>query len=144
MNPVGPAIAPLVDIDLFAADEPWAKARRPAVVDAIASKLDDLAAWLADRPFLEHRFTAGDPMMATVLRELRTTDLVAQRPVLAAYQSRCEARPAFAKALADQMAPLADGPDARTVDARTVHRVAAGDACDLVELRPVHRDEAAP
>ena len=43
-------------------------------------------------------------MMATVLRILRHTDLVTSDPVLAPYLARCEARPAFQKALADQMA----------------------------------------
>ena len=42
--------------------------------------------------------------MTTVLRILRHTDLLEEEPVLAAYQQRCEARPAFAKALADQLA----------------------------------------
>jgi glutathione S-transferase len=45
-------------------------------------------------------------MMTTVLRILRHTDLVAQRPALDAYRQRCEARPAFQKALADQLAPF--------------------------------------
>jgi glutathione S-transferase len=45
--------------------------------------------------------------MTTVLRVLRDTDKVASRPVLAAYQRRCESRPAFAKALADQLAVFA-------------------------------------
>jgi len=52
----------------------------------------------------EDRFTAADLLMTTVLRILRHTDLVAQMPVLEAYRLRCEARPAFQKALADQMA----------------------------------------
>ena len=38
--------------------------------------------------------------MTTVLRILRNTDLVAQRPTLDAYKRRGEARPAFQKALA--------------------------------------------
>jgi glutathione S-transferase len=42
-----------------------------------------------------------------VLRILRHTDLVAEIPVLEAYRLRCEARPAFRKAVADQMAPFA-------------------------------------
>ena len=46
--------------------------------------------------------------MTTVLRILRHTDLVAQMPTLDAYLQRCEARPAFQKALADQMAPFAE------------------------------------
>jgi glutathione S-transferase len=39
-----------------------------------------------------------------VLRILRHTDLVAREPTLAAYVARCEARPAFQRALAAQMA----------------------------------------
>ena len=48
-------------------------------------------------------------MMTTVLRILRHTDLVQQQPLLAAFCSRCEARPAFRKALADQMAKVTGG-----------------------------------
>jgi glutathione S-transferase len=40
---------------------------------------------------------------------VRHTDIVAGFPVLAAYQARCEARPAFGKALADHMAAFAGG-----------------------------------
>jgi glutathione S-transferase len=43
--------------------------------------------------------------MATVLRILRHTELVAEAR-LAAYLARCEARPAFQRALAAQMAPF--------------------------------------
>jgi glutathione S-transferase len=53
---------------------------------------------------LEQRFTAGDLMMTTVLRILRHTKLVEAEPRLKAYQARCEARPAFQKALRGQMA----------------------------------------
>jgi glutathione S-transferase len=41
--------------------------------------------------------------MVSVLRFLRHTSMVADRPVLAAYQARCEARPAFKRALAAQL-----------------------------------------
>jgi len=41
--------------------------------------------------------------MVSVLRLLRHTELVAEQPVLAAYQTRCEARPAFQRALDGQM-----------------------------------------
>jgi glutathione S-transferase len=43
----------------------------------------------------------------SVLRILRHTDLLEREPVLVAYKQRCEARPAFRKALADQMATFA-------------------------------------
>jgi glutathione S-transferase len=97
------AITPLAEIDLFHAGEAWAVARRPQAETFARQRLTDLAATLGDRPFLEDRFTAGDLMMATVLRILRHTDLVAEQPVLTAYLDRCVARPAFARALAAQM-----------------------------------------
>ena len=50
------------------------------------------------------RFTIGDLMMVTVLRNLRHTDLVAGFANLAAYVERGEARPAFQRALAAQLA----------------------------------------
>ena len=45
--------------------------------------------------------------MTTVLRVLRETDRVASRPVLRNYQARCEARPAFQRALEAQMSTFA-------------------------------------
>jgi glutathione S-transferase len=75
----------------------------------VEKRLDALAARLEGREYLEdNRFTAGDLMTTTVLRILRHTDLVGERPTLAAYQQRCEARPAFKKALADQLAPFGE------------------------------------
>jgi glutathione S-transferase len=44
--------------------------------------------------------------MTTVLRILRHTDIVSKRPALKAYQERCEARPAFKKAMADHLKPF--------------------------------------
>lgn len=51
---------------------------------------------------------SADLMMATVLRILRHTDLVTSHPTLAPYLARCEARPAFKKALADQLASFTE------------------------------------
>jgi glutathione S-transferase len=104
MNTIEPHIQNLGAIDLFYAKEDWAKARRPGAVEAVQTRLKDLAAYLGERSFLEGRFTAADLLMTTVLRMLRHTDIVAQIPVLEKYRLRCEARPAFQKALAAQMA----------------------------------------
>jgi glutathione S-transferase len=49
-------------------------------------------------------------LMTTVLRIPRHCDLIAQFPVLDDYRQRCEARPAFQKALAAQMADFAENP----------------------------------
>lgn len=104
LNSVEPPIQNLAAIDLFYADEDWAKARRPGAEEMVQKRLGDLAAaldgsdWLAD-----DRFTAGDLLIATVLRIPRHTDLVAQAG-LARYLARCEARPGFDRALSAQMA----------------------------------------
>ena len=75
----------------------------------VQKRLADLAAALGDKDWLaDGRFTAGDLLMATVLRILRHTELVARRG-LAAYLARCEARPAFQRALAAQMAAFGEG-----------------------------------
>ena len=107
LNSIEPHIQNLAAIDLFFADQEWAKLRRPGALEMVEKRLDELAGWLGGRAWLEGDFTAGDLMMASVLRILRHTDLVAARPALDAYRLRCEARPAFQKALADQMAPFA-------------------------------------
>lgn len=108
LNSVEPRIMELGAIDVFSAGEEWARLRRPAVVEAVRARLGHVADWLGGKDYLEDRFTAGDLMMTTMLRMLRATDLVAERPELAAYQARCEARPAFVRALAAQMRDFAE------------------------------------
>ena len=104
LNSVEPFIMGLIDVDLFSREEPWAKQSRPHWEAMVKKRLSDLAERLSGRDWLEDRFTAGDLMVATVLRILRHTDLVTSDPTLAPYLARCEARPAFQKALAEQLA----------------------------------------
>lgn len=104
MNSIEPHVQNLVAIDLFYAQEDWAKARRPGALEMVQKRLQDLATALGERSYLEVRFTAADLLMTTVLRFLRHTDIVARIPVLENYRLRCEARPAFQRALAAQMA----------------------------------------
>ena len=107
LNSIEPQIQSLAAIDLFYADEDWAKQRRPGAEQMVRKRLSELAALLAGQEWLsDHRFTAADLMMATILRILRHTDLVAEAG-LAPYLARCEARPAFQRALAAQMAAFA-------------------------------------
>jgi glutathione S-transferase len=107
LNSVEPHIGNVADIDLFYASEPWAAARRPKAVEIAQTRLDAVENWLGGRDYLEDRFTAADLMMTTVLHILRHTDMISARPVLHAYQARCEARPAFQKAMADHLKPFA-------------------------------------
>jgi glutathione S-transferase len=113
LNTVEVPIQQLAVIDLFHAGKEWARLRRPEVEASVRKRLAELSAWLGDRDYLEKRFTAGDLLMGSVLRGLRHTDLVANEPNLAAYLARCEARPAFRKALADQMAAFARAEEAQ-------------------------------
>ena len=110
LNTVEPPITTLNAIDLQPGGAPPG-AKAAARLGRLAHRRlasTALAAFLGDREHLvDGRFTAADLLMTTVLRFLRTTDLVSQRPSLDAYKQRHEARPAFRKALADQMATFA-------------------------------------
>jgi glutathione S-transferase len=80
---------------------------RAWVAGWVESRLDDLAGVLGSKEYVLGRFTAADVLLTTVLRILRDTDFVKRRAVLAAYQKRCEARPAFQNALRDHLASFA-------------------------------------
>ncbi len=109
LNTLEPPIQNLAEIDLFHADQDWAKARRPAMEEWVRKRLAELAVRLGDRDYLEgDRFTAGDLMVSAVLRILMHTDILEDFPTLAAFRRRCEARPAFQAALAAQMADFKD------------------------------------
>jgi len=107
-----------------------AAALQKPVVEAVQRRLDGLANWLNVRDYLEDQFTAGDLLMTTVLRILRTTDLVTAIPALEAYQTRCEARPAFQKALGAQMAAFYNNDPAISV------HVSDGSKTDMPSFPP--------
>lgn len=104
LNSVEPHVSNLGNIDVFHADQEWAKLRRPSQDAFTRMKLASLAKRLDGQEWLEDRFTAGDLMMISVLRNLRHTDIVASDPVLGPYVARGEARPAFQRALQAQLA----------------------------------------
>ena len=107
LNSVEPAFLNLLLVDIFYAGEEWAKLRRPGAEEFARLKLKRVSDWLDGNDWLEERFTIGDLLMTTVLRFLRHTELVAEFPNLKAYLERGEARPAFQRALADQLAAFA-------------------------------------
>ena len=112
LNSIEPHIQNLAAIDLFYAQEDWAKQRRPGALQMAQSRLTALSDWLNDRDYLEDRFTVADLLMTTVLRIPRHIDLVAQIPKLEAYRLRCEARPAFKRAFDAQMGDFVERPAA--------------------------------
>jgi len=108
LNSIEPFVMNVAAIDLFYANEEWAKLRRPGAVEFVQRRLSALSTALGDKPYLNGgRFTAGDLMMTTVLRILKHTDIVTSDPRLAAYIERCTARPAFTRALDAQLRDFA-------------------------------------
>lgn len=102
LDTVEPSVATIFAIDFLYPQEEWAKLRRPSAVELMNKKIDAVAKRLGDKPFLEgERFTAGDLMMATVLRF--HGDVAKRHARLAAYIERCTARPAFTRALNAQL-----------------------------------------
>jgi glutathione S-transferase len=81
----------------------YSKARFASLDDRIRVRLDQLAACLAQKSWLEDDFTAGDLMMVMVLRRADES-LLAEYPTLAAYVARAVARPAYQRAFAAQAA----------------------------------------
>ncbi|UZK64739.1 glutathione S-transferase family protein [Sphingomonas sp. M1-B02] len=108
LNTLEPQVQQLGSIDFFHKDEAWTRERRPQVLEMVNLRLKQIADHLGEREWLEDRFTVGDLMMTTVLRILNGKDIVEQYPNLAAYQARAEARPAFGRALAAQLADFED------------------------------------
>jgi len=101
LNSIEPHIMNCAVLDVFFADQEWAKLRRDSARAFAQHRLGSLAKALGDKPYLDgDRFTAGDLMMTTVLRIM--PELVTDAR-LQAYVERCTARPAFKRAHAAQM-----------------------------------------
>jgi glutathione S-transferase len=75
-----------------------------ALEDSIRKRLGDLSAHLGRADWLDGAFSAGDLLMVTVLRRLNGSDLLEAFPNLSAYVARAEARPAYKRAFAAQLA----------------------------------------
>jgi glutathione S-transferase len=106
LNSVEPHIQNYVNLDTFHAGERWAAERKPGAEAMARSRVAALAEWLGDKDYLEGRFTAGDLIMACVLRELTDSGMLADFPNLDAYVERCLARPAFGRAMEAQLKPF--------------------------------------
>ncbi|THD55760.1 glutathione S-transferase family protein [Phenylobacterium sp.] len=104
---VGTVEAPIIDLQtamFMERDKPWHEERLPLIKDRIRDRLGELSRRLGDADWLDGAFSAGDLMMAHVLRRLSVSGLLDEYPNLAAYVARGEARPAYQRAFADQLA----------------------------------------
>ncbi|CAH0152164.1 Disulfide-bond oxidoreductase YfcG [Massilia sp. Bi118] len=104
LNSVEPYVGNLVSLVVFSAGEPWAAGARPATEAMVHKRLRDLDDWLEGREWLAKDFSAADILMTTVLRLMDNMEMVERYARVQAYRDRCMARPAFRKALADQVA----------------------------------------
>jgi glutathione S-transferase len=104
LNTVEPPILELVTAKILEGDRPWAQERMPLVQDRIRDRMRQLSARLGDADWLDGAFSAGDLMMVSVLLRLRPSGLLDEFPALAAYVARGEARPAYERAFAAQLA----------------------------------------
>jgi len=89
---------------LLESREPWYEQRRPLVEGRIRPRLRDLSERLGDADWLDGAFSAGDLMMVSVLLRLRSSGMLEDYPNLATYLARGEARPAYQRAFAAQLA----------------------------------------
>jgi glutathione S-transferase len=89
---------------LFERDKPWTAERLPMLRAAVRKRLEELAVGLGAADWLEGDFSAADLLMIHVLRRLTSSGLLDEYPTLTAYVARGEARPAYQRAFADQLA----------------------------------------
>jgi glutathione S-transferase len=104
VNTVEPPILELVTAKFVEGDKPWREARLPLIGDRIRARFSQLAARLGHAEWLDAAFSAGDLMMVSVLLRSRPSGILDEFPTLAAYVARGEARPAYQRAFAAQLA----------------------------------------
>ena len=104
LNTVEPPILELMTARILEGDKPWTKERLPLVEGRIRDRLRPLSARLGDADWVEGGFSAGDLMMVSVLLRVKSSGILDGYPNLAAYLARGEARPAYKRAFAAQLA----------------------------------------
>ncbi|MEX0409258.1 glutathione S-transferase family protein [Aquibium sp. LZ166] len=109
LNTVEPPIVEREAASYMERDNPWHKHRLPIMDDRIRTRLSQLSARLGDADWLDGAFSAGDLLMISVLLRLRySSPMLDEFPNLATYVARGEARPAYQRAFAAQLAVFAD------------------------------------
>ncbi len=103
--------APIVERSyfvLFESEKSWYKERLPMLDERVHARLKQLSLQLGSNKWLEGEFSAGDLLMVTILRRLGTSGLLEQYPNICDYIARAEARPAYQRAFASQLAVYND------------------------------------
>ncbi len=98
---------PIVEREAFQRlerDKPWYEERLPILDARVRDRLGELSDRLGDADWLDGAFSAGDLMMVEVVIRLKASGVLDEYPNLSAYVARGEARPAFKRAFAAQLA----------------------------------------
>lgn len=104
LNTMEPPILDLFTVRILEGDKPWAAERLPLVKDRLRARLQQLSDRLGDADWLDGAFSAGDLLMVSVLLRAKPSGILDAYPNLAAYVARGEARPAYQRAFAAQLA----------------------------------------
>jgi glutathione S-transferase len=109
LNTVEPPIVERSMAWVLERDEAWYGQRLPAVEGRVRKRLGELSSCLGDADWLDGAFSAGDLMMVSVLLRSKGSGLLDEYPNLCAYVARGEARPAYKRAFAAQLAVFTAG-----------------------------------
>jgi glutathione S-transferase len=112
LNTVEPPIVERSMAFVVERDKPWYEGRMPMLDDRVRVRLGQLSSRLGDADWLDGAFSAGDLMMVSVLLRLGSSGMVDEYPNLSAYVARGEARPAYKRAFAAQLAVFTGAPAA--------------------------------
>ncbi|MEW9572600.1 glutathione S-transferase family protein [Rhodanobacter sp. Si-c] len=110
LNTIEPPIIDLQTAKFAEGDKPWTAERLPLIKDRIRARLGELSDYLGEAEWLDGAFSAGDLVMVHALLRLRPSGMLDEYPNLAAYVARGEARPAFKRAFAAQLAVFTGKP----------------------------------
>jgi glutathione S-transferase len=104
LNTVEPPIVERSMAFIFERDKSWYAERQTMLDNRVHARLGELSTHLGDAEWLDGAFSAGDLLMVTVLRRLGAAGGLESFPNLSAYIARGEARPAYQRAFAAQLA----------------------------------------
>ena len=104
LNTVEPCVQEFIRASGIISNDPSHLDRVKQSEVKLEERLAALEAWLDGKThFIDNRFTAGDLMMTTVLRELSDSGILRRFPRVDSYCKQCESRPAFSRALEAQL-----------------------------------------
>jgi glutathione S-transferase len=104
LNTLEPPIFDRSLVRIVERDRPWYQERLAALDEIIRKRLEGLSSHLGAADWLDGAFSAGDLLMVTVLRRLQGSGMLEEKPNLADYVARAEARPAYQRAFEAQRA----------------------------------------